>query len=104
MKKEKVNSYTFICDSGFVPSEPETSIKGYGGVHSRYEYKFEDYDFDYIFVCLSPMYVHYKNWKYFKEMIDMYENKTGKKANVIDRKYEITARSKLLNKYIGISE
>lgn len=103
-EKRKLNSYTFICDSGFVPSGPETSIKGYGGVHSRYEYKFEDYDFDYIFVCLSPMYVHYKNWKYFKEMIDMYENKTGKKANVIDRKYEITARSKLLNKYIGISE
>ena len=37
-------------------------------------------------------------------MIDMYENKTKKKANVIDRKYEITARSKLLNKYIGIAE
>ena len=38
-------------------------------------------------------------------MIDMYENKQGKKKlNVIDRKSEITARSKLLNKYIGISE
>ena len=103
-EKKKLNSYTFICDSNFIPTEPEEKINGYRGVHSRHEYKFEDYDFDYIFVCLSPMYVHYKNWKYFKQMIDMYENKTKKKANVIDRKYEITARSKLLNKYIGIAE
>jgi len=63
-----------------------------------------NYDFDYIFVCLSPMYVHYKNWKYFKQMIDIYEKKTGKKANVIDQKYEVTAKSRLLNKYIGIEK
>tara|TARA_B100000131_G_scaffold4055_1_gene4171 strand:- start:200 stop:979 length:780 start_codon:yes stop_codon:yes gene_type:complete len=53
-------------------------------------YKFEDYNFDQIFVCLSPGYVPPYHWHMFGTFLTLYEEKTG---NVIDikklhRKYE----------------
>ena len=52
-EKKKLNSYTFICDSNFNPTEPEEKINGYRGVHSRNEYKFEDYAVLYFCMPLS---------------------------------------------------
>jgi len=79
-----------------------SNVEGYIGTYSRKNYNIKDYNFDYIFVCLSPSYIPPKYWKYFKFFIDSYERLTGNKANIIDKKYEMTARYKSLNKYLGL--
>lgn len=55
----------------------------------RQNYKFKDYNFDYIFVCLSPQYMPIVHWHYFTMFLMAYESITGKKPKVVhDRKFE----------------
>lgn len=60
-------------------------------------YKFEDYNFDYIFVCLSPQYVPKNHWHYFSMFISVYEEFTGKTANIITNKFETSIRHLEIN-------
>ena len=50
--------------------------------YTRDNYKFEDYNFDYIFVCLSPQYMPQAHWHYFTMFMMAYETYTGKKVDV----------------------
>ena len=61
----------------------------------KQEYKFEDYNFDYIFVCLSPQYMPKAHWHYFTMFIMAYETFTGKKVDFKSfshRKFEYEIR------------
>ena len=62
-------------------------------------YTFDDYKFDFIFVCLSPGYMPQKYWNIFSDYLSEYEKVTGKPYKLINRKYEIDARYKELHKY-----
>ncbi len=56
--------------------------------HYRQDYKFEDYNFDYVFVCLSPQYTPQHHWHYFTMFMIAYEEITGNDINLItNRKY-----------------
>ena len=55
----------------------------------RSEYQFKDYNFDHIFVCLSPQYIPQNHWHYFTMFMMAYEEYTGKKINLIaNKKFE----------------
>ena len=55
----------------------------------KQDYEFEDYDFDYIFVCLSPQYVPPAHWHYFTMFMATYEEILSQKPSVVsDRKFE----------------
>jgi len=70
----------------------------------RENYNIENYNFDHIFVCLSPQYVPQKYWHYLSMFIIAYEEYTGKNANISswsNRKYESEQRhSKLTNEIL----
>ncbi len=56
---------------------------------------FEDYNFDHIFVCLSPQYVPKNHWHYFTMFIMAYEQITGKTVDInsfAKRKFEYEIR------------
>jgi len=56
---------------------------------TRQEYEFDNYDFDYIFVCLSPQYMPLVHWHYFTIFLMAYESITGKQPKVVhDKKFE----------------
>jgi len=50
--------------------------------YTRDRYKFKDYNFDYIFVCLSPQYMPQAHWHYFTMFMMAYELYSGKKVDV----------------------
>lgn len=61
------------------------------------EYQGEDYNFDYVFVCLSPQYVPKNHWHYFTMFMMAYEQKTGKKVDMRsfeNKKFEFELRYK----------
>ncbi len=61
----------------------------------REDYTFEKYDFDFIFVCLSPQYVPQNHWHYFTMFIMAYEQITGKTVDInsfAKRKFEYEIR------------
>lgn len=61
----------------------------------RDDYEFEDYNFDHIFVCLSPQYVPKNHWHYFTMFIMAYEQITGKTVDInsfAKRKFEYEIR------------
>jgi hypothetical protein len=103
--KNKLKKYTLITEDKNYFSDEDISWdilseNNYGGKFKRSEYQFENYNFDYIFICLSPTYVPPKFWKYFKFFIRTYQKLTGREANIINQKYEITARYRNLDKYL----
>jgi hypothetical protein len=56
---------------------------------TRQKYEFKDYNFDYIFVCLSPQYMPIVHWHYFTMFLMAYESISGEKPKVIqNRKFE----------------
>lgn len=89
----RLNSFTWIHSehSGNVDRNP-FSRKFLGDKFKnfvRQKYDFEDYDFDYIFVCLSPCYVPKTHWHYFTMFVIAYEQFTGMKATIVhDRKFQ----------------
>jgi len=54
----------------------------------RENYEFEDYDFDHIFVCLSPQYTPKQHWHYFSMFISTFEETTGKDAIIYTDKFQ----------------
>lgn len=53
-----------------------------------------DYNFDHIYMCLSPQYVPQQHWHYFSMFISAYEELTGKKAVIHIDKYGNASRLK----------
>ncbi len=51
--------------------------------HLRDQYKFENYDFDHVFVCASPQYIPHCHWHYFTMFMMAYEEFTGKEVKYI---------------------
>lgn len=106
-ENNKLKNYTWITSNkdSIFPENKEFSYEYLDGnfdVKLREQYEFSDYKFDYIFVCLSPLYVPPKYWGYFKLFVDTAKKITGKQPNIINQKYEFEAISRAMNKYIGI--
>ena len=53
-----------------------------------------DYNFDHIYMCLSPQYVPQQHWHYFSMFISAYEELSGKKAVIHIDKYGNGSRLK----------
>lgn len=64
------------------------------------DYKFTDYNFDHIFVCLSPQYIPKNHWHYFAMFISAYEEIVGKDATIITQKFETQVRNDLVHNEI----
>lgn len=83
--RNKIKSYTWIGNhnsANKVRNEPNSHfVPNYSNVE-RENYNFADYNFDHIFVCLSPQYIPHKFWHYFAMFITAYEEFTGKDAMI----------------------
>ena len=104
--KQKLNEYTWIHGTQSEGSQDPTvkSVYDDSGHYSwkdriKEDYEFDNYEFDFIFVCLSPMYIPQKFWNIFPKYLTEYEKVKGKKYKLINRKYEIDARYRELHKY-----
>jgi len=91
--RNKINSFTWIRNPTSRNVDRIDSIKSLmGNKFESYlstEYKITNYDFDHIFVCLSPQYIPQNHWHYFTMFMMAYEEYTGKKANLIaNKKFE----------------
>ena len=51
----------------------------------RSEYKFENYKFDYVYVCLSPHYIAQEQWHYFTMFMMAYREFTGNDINLLSQ-------------------
>ena len=51
-------------------------------------YKFDNYNFDHIFVCMSPQYIPPNHWHYFTMFISAFEEFTGKDAIIHTEKFD----------------
>tara|TARA_S200000501_G_scaffold49023_1_gene39374 strand:+ start:803 stop:1531 length:729 start_codon:yes stop_codon:yes gene_type:complete len=96
----KINSCVWIGSKNSLSKDRnyfnEKIIPNYTNVEKE-EYKFENFDFDFIFVCLSPQYVPKNHWHYFKMFISTYEQFKEKDAIIINRKHEHEFRYSKLN-------
>jgi hypothetical protein len=100
VSKKKINSCVWIGneysrnkDRNFFN---EKIVPNYLNIEKE-NYKFSNYKFDYIFVCLSPQYTPKKYWYYFSMFIDSYEQFTGKDAIMVPNKYELESRNSKIN-------
>lgn len=91
----RLNSYTWIGDdlsdnisrNDYVPQ----FLPNYT-YSTREEWDWQDnYEFDQIFICLSPQYIPPLHWHFFSTFMVLYEEITGKKINtdLLHRKYEM---------------
>ena len=64
------------------------------------EYSFDNYDFDYLHVCLSPQYIYPDHWHYFSMFINTYEHFHDKDATIENKKFEHEFRYRKLGNEI----
>ena len=64
------------------------------------DYKFDNYKFDHIFICLSPQYIPKNHWHYFSMFIKVYEEFSGKDAIIHNKQYEHELRNLQVNNEI----
>ena len=87
--KEKLNSFVWIANktSGNLDRNwyNERLLGDKYQSHYRQDYKFEDYNFDYVFLCLSPQYTPQHHWHYFTMFMIAYEEMTGKEIELISK-------------------
>lgn len=80
---KKINSYTFIGNEDSIDFDKEKlkfvkeHIPNFD-FYTKDQYKFDDYNFDYVFVCLSPQYIPPCHWHYFTLFLNACETITGK--------------------------
>lgn len=102
--QKKIDSYTWIGNSNSSSKKRnffnERIVPNYWNVE-REEYKFSDYKFDHIFVCLSPQYIPKNHWHYFSMFLKTYEELSGKDAVIHNKKNEIEFRHKEINKVLN---
>jgi|TARA_B100000085_G_scaffold110351_1_gene100750 hypothetical protein len=87
----KLNSFTWICNPNSANRERDSiteKITDFKSVFKE-DYEFENYDFDHIFICLSPDYTPRCHWHYFTMFINAFEEFTGKNAIIHTSKFEI---------------
>ena len=101
----KLNSFTWIMNENSDPQGGRNARdKKYLGDSYQYylkqDYQFDGYDFDHIFVCLSPQYIHPDHWHYFSMFISAYEEFSGKDAIIHTEKYETHVRHQRLHNEI----
>lgn len=96
--KNKLKSYTWIGNensSNKIRNEFNSKIvPNYLNVEKE-NYNFIDYNFDHIFVCLSPQYIPKNHWHYFSMFVSTFEEFTGKTADIVSyttKKFEIEQR------------
>lgn len=106
-KENKLDSYVWIRNENSANVSRNNFnynlLKSYLDT-TRDNYKFIDYKFDKVFVCLSPQYVPREHWHYFSMFISSYEEFCEKDANIMswaNKKFEIEYRNKsVTNKVI----
>lgn len=85
--KQKLSSYTWIGNSNSKNKSRNNAnsmfVPNYSNVEKE-NYQIEDYNFDHVFVCLSPQYVPHKYWHYFSMFVAAYEEFSGKDARIKD--------------------
>jgi hypothetical protein len=94
---KRLKSFTWIKNnnSDGTGSRDERGKQFLGNLYESYlkeEYKFDNYDFDHVFVCLSPQYIFPDHWHYFSMFISAYEEFSGKTATIYTEKYETHVR------------
>lgn len=97
---DKLKSFTWIGNSNSSNKKSVQKIYQYLPSFSNVEkenYQFDNYNFDYIFVCLSPQYVPKNHWHYFSMFISAYEEMTGNTAKIITNKFETSIRHLKIN-------
>lgn len=107
VSQNKINSYVWIGNQNsgnkLRNEVNQRFVPNYLNVE-RENYKLENYNFDHIYVCLSPQYVPQKYWHYFSMFITAYEEFTGKDASIeswSNKKYESELRhSKLTDEIL----
>jgi len=87
----KLNSFTWIKNPNSANQVRDQYTKQIANFKSilKEDYKFENYDFDHIFICLSPDYIPRCHWHYFTMFINAFEEFTGKNAIIHTSKFEI---------------
>lgn len=96
--KDKIKSYTWIGNtnsSNKIRNDFNLNIvPNYSNVEKE-NYTFSNYNFDLIFVCLSPQYIPKNHWHYFSMFLSTYEEFSGKESNIISyatKKFEMELR------------
>lgn len=106
--KNKLSSYIWISNENSGNRDRNELIKS---MVPNYVNRTQDnlniptYNFDHIFVCLSPQYIPPKYWKYFNMFIDVYEKitkKSSKNCLMIDKKYMVDKVYSIISKSLNI--
>jgi hypothetical protein len=87
--QNRINSYTFIGNQESInfSKSKKSFIKSKipkFQYFTRDQYVFDDYNFDQIFMCLSPQYIPPCHWHYFSLFLIAAEEITGKKIDYSD--------------------
>jgi len=91
----KLNSYTWIHNStNDTKDEFGQNLLGFkqnllGEKYKQYlreDFSFDNYNFDHVFVCLSPKYIPKNHWHYFTMFMMTYDEIIGKNINLITQK------------------
>lgn len=101
--QDKINSFTWIGNEnsrnkGRNPINASL-VPNYSNVEKT-NYTFDNYNFDHIFVCLSPQYTPQRHWHYFSMFITAFETLKGRDAIIHTDKYETTVRHQLVHNEI----
>jgi hypothetical protein len=103
MSKDKLNSFTWIGNKNSgnkLRNRYNQELIGNYQNLEREDYVFEDYDFNHIFICLSPQYTPKNHWHYFSMFISAYEQFWEKDAIIHTEKYETHIRHQRLHNEI----
>ena len=101
--QDKLKSFTWIGNENSQNKHRNKVNENLIGNYQNLEkenYSFSDYNFDYIFVCLSPQYTPQHHWHYFSMFITAFEELKGKDATIYTNKYETSVRHKLIHNEI----
>tara|TARA_R100000030_G_C3249156_1_gene122522 strand:- start:645 stop:1415 length:771 start_codon:yes stop_codon:yes gene_type:complete len=91
--QQKLNSFTWICADNSGSVEKNNAIKSL--LKKRFNhftkdnYKFENYKFDHIFVCLSPQYIPPKHWTKFILFLKTYQNVWKRPPKLLSGEYNL---------------
>ena len=100
--EKKLKSYTWIGNPNSNKSKNffnERIIPNYINVEKE-NYKFDEYKFEHIHVCLSPQYIPKNHWHYFSMFINTYEHFHDKDATIENKKFEHDFRYRKLRNEI----
>ena len=99
----KLNSFTWIGNknSGNKARNQFNAevVPNYINVEKE-DYKFDNYNFDHIFVCMSPQYIPPNHWHYFAMFISAFEEFAGKDAIIYTEKFETHIRHQRIHNEI----